>query len=372
MDTTLNPYPIALARIPGLGAKSIRQLLTLCTSPEEVFNLSHAQLVEVFGKHTAIIKSIESKHTLMQAEQELPELQRYGIRTLFFTQPQYPQRLNCAGCEDAPVLLYQLGSCNLNSQHQIAFVGARKCTDYGRRTTAQLVQEVSADKPVIVSGLAYGIDTAAHTAAVEADIPTVAVLGHGLDTIYPSDNRLLAKRILDHGGALLSEYPLHAPISPSNFPARNRIVAALSDAIVVVESGERGGALITANIAFGYHREVFAVPGRLGDPASEGCNNLIANNKALIIRNAVDLYFQLGWKTAMVGRRYHEEQQSLFASLAPDEQQVVDILQSCHEASLDELADKAGFSLPKTATILMNLELKKVLYCLPGRLYKLS
>lgn len=372
MDSSLNPYPIALTRIPGLGTKSIRRLLELIPSPETVFSYSHAQLQELFGKHTSIINAIESKKTLQDAEQELPQLQQYGIRPLFFTDPDFPQRLNSHGCEDTPVLIYQLGSCNLNSLHHIAFVGSRKCTDYGRSITTQLVQEVAPDKPVIVSGLAYGIDTAAHTAAVESNTPTVAVFGTGLDTIYPSENRLLARRILDQGGALISEYSLHAPVSPANFPARNRIVAALSDATVVVEANERGGALITANIAFSYQREVFAVPGRLNDPFSKGCNNLIADNKALIIRNAGDIYYQMGWKSSLMSHRLREEQQSLFAMLSADEQQVVDTLRECREATLDELSAKTSFSLPKMASLLMNLELKKTLRCLPGRLYKLS
>jgi DNA processing protein len=230
---------------------------------------------------------------------------------------------------------------------------------------------MNTDKPVIVSGLAYGIDTEAHTAALDNGMPTVAVLGHGLDTIYPHSNRSLAKRILDQGGALLTEYPLDTEIQPAYFPARNRIVAALADATVVVESAERGGGLITANIANGYNREVFAVPGRLDDPLSQGCNNLIANNKAIIIRNAGDLYFQMGWKSTINNARHHE-QQELFATLKADEQQIANLLQEYREMTMDEMEKKSDLSLPKIASLLMEMELKGAIRCLPGKIYKLS
>ena len=190
---------------------------------------------------------------------------------------------------------------------------------------------MGADKPLIVSGLAYGIDTAAHTAALANQLTTVAVLGHGLDIIYPSQNRSLAKRIVDQGGALLTEYPLHTEIKATNFPARNRIIAALSDATIVVEASERGGALITANIASSYFREVFAVPGRLDDHTSDGCNNLIVNNKAIMIRNAGDLFFQMGWKNTFDKKRRKEQQQSLFATLNINEKAIVDLLEKNKE-----------------------------------------
>ena len=287
----MNPYHIALTLIPGLGNRGIRQLLALCPEPEALFSMSHAQLKEIFQRHDSIISTIESKAVVAQAEQMLPLMEGYGVDTLFCTEADYPQRLNEAGCEDTPVLLYRKGRCNLNANHSVAMVGSRKCTDYGICTTTRLVQEMKADNTLIVSGLAYGIDTAAHTAALDNGLPTVAVMGHGLDIVYPYQNRYLARRILDQGGALLSEYPIHTGINAAYFPARNRIVAALSDATIVVEAAERGGALITANIANSYHREVFAVPGRLDDSLSEGCNNLIINNKAVMIRNAGDLFY---------------------------------------------------------------------------------
>ena len=346
--------------------------MDLYPEPEALFSMSKPQLKEVFGRHEAVINAIANRSTLPQAEALIAEAERYKIEILFFTDAAFPQRLNAAGCEDSPVLLYRLGTCDLNTQHSVAFVGSRKATDYGKTTTARLIQEMEGDKPLIVSGLAYGIDTAAHTAAVNNGVPTVAVLGHGLDIIYPHQNRNLAKRIVEQGGALVTEYPLHTDIQATNFPARNRIIAALSDATVVVEAAERGGALITANIASSYHREVFAVPGRLDDTTSEGCNNLIANNKAIMIRNAGDLFFQMGWKNTFDKNRRKEQQMSLFATLSPNERLIVDLLEKNREMSLDEIDKQCNLPLPKIASAMVELELKNVIRCLPGRLYKLS
>ncbi len=358
--------------MPGLGPKSIRQLTDICPDTERLFAMSRPELKEIFGRHESVVNAIAGKTTLPQAEAYIAEAAKYHIDILFFTDKDYPQRLNTAGCEDTPVVLYRLGQCDLNMPHSVALVGSRKATDYGQSTTARLVEEMASDNPLIVSGLAYGIDTAAHTAAVDNKTPTVAVLGHGLDIIYPSQNRGLAKRIMEQGGALITEYPLHTEIKATNFPARNRIIAALADATIVVEAAERGGALITANIASSYNREVFAVPGRLNDSTSEGCNNLIVNNKATMIRNAGDLFFQMGWKNTFDRRRHKEQQQSLFAELNANEKMIAGLLEKNREMTMDEIAQQSGLPLPKIAASMMELELKKVVRCLPGRLYKLS
>lgn len=368
----MNLYNIALTLVPGLGPKSIRQLIDINPDVEALFAMSRQQLKDIFGKHEGVINAIAGKTTLRQAETLVAEAEKYHIDILFFTDAAYPQRLNAAGCEDSPVLIYRLGQGDLNAEHSVALVGSRKATDYGRTTTIRLIEEMAADKPLIVSGLAYGIDTTAHTAAVDNGVPTVAVLGHGLDIIYPSQNRGLAKRILEQGGALITEYPLHTEIKGTNFPARNRIIAGLSDATIVVEAAERGGALITANIASSYNREVFAVPGRLDDSTSEGCNNLIVNNKAIMLRNAGDLYFQMGWKSAFDKRRRKEQQQSLFAKLTANEKIVVELLEKNKEMTMDEIDHQCDLPLPKIASVMMELELKNVIRCLPGRLYKLS
>ena len=368
----MNLYNIALTLVSGLGPKTIRQLFKLVNNAEELFSMSHTQLSELFTRHHSIIQAIESKTTMHAAEKIAGETERYGIEPLFFTDPAYPQRLNRDGCEDNPVLLFRLGKCDLNPRYSVAIVGSRKATDYGRTTASRLVKDLSAINTLIVSGLAYGIDTVAHAASVSCQTPTVAVLGHGLDIIYPSQNRNLAKQILESGGSLLTEYPLHTEIKATNFPARNRIIAALSDATVVVEAAERGGALITANIASSYNKEVFAVPGRLSDVTSQGCNNLIANNKAVMIRNAGDIFFQMGWDAPFDQHQHKAQQQSLFEALDSNQQVIVDLLEKNSEMTLDEIEKQSDMSLPKIASAMIELELKNIVRCLPGKMYKLS
>jgi len=306
------------------------------------------------------------------AEKEFEMAQKFNVKILFYNQPEFPQRLNRSECSDAPILLYMLGQCDLNNRHSVALVGSRKATDYGRSVTRRLVEEMQSDNTLIVSGLAYGIDTVAHAAALDMGLPTAAVLGHGLDRIYPSVNRPLAQQILNNGGALITEYCLNTPMSPAYFPARNRIIAALSDAVTVVEANERGGALITANIANSYQRDVFAVPGRLDDPCSMGCNNLVCSNKAILIRNAGDIFFQLGWKDTHDILQRENRQQELFATLDEKEMKIVNLLQENREMTLDDIVQKSGFPLPKSASMLVELELKNVIRTLPGQLYKLT
>ena len=367
----MNIYHIALTMINGLGNKGLRQLVELFPKVEEVYGLSHSQLKDVFANHDTIIAAIEQRTTLAEAERTYKELEEKHIRALFLTDEDYPQRLNREGCGDCPAMLYVFGSCNLNPQQSISIVGSRKATDYGHATTQRLVSEMAEHKPLIVSGLAYGIDTDAHTAALQYGLPTVAVLGHGLDRIYPAQNRNLARQIIAQGGALLTEYPLGTAINAKNFPARNRIVAAMGDATVVVEAAEHGGALITANMASGYMREVFAVPGNLDSPYSAGCNNLITNNKAILVRTAGDIYFQMGWHPSRDLQSLRPQQQELFAKFNREEQMLTDLIRQQHEMTLDEMVVQSGMSMPKTASIVVGLEMKNAICCLPGKKYKL-
>ena len=360
---------MALAMTSGLGNTSIRRLTELFPDVD-VFTLNHSELKEVFGKHEDIIDGILNKSAFARAEEELSFCEKNNICPLFFTDPGYPERLNRVGTDDCPALLYSLGSANLNPERSVSIVGTRRATAIGRDNTAVLVRELKAYGPLIVSGLAYGIDSAAHSAALESGLPTVAVLGHGLDRIYPASNRPLAKRILESGGALVTEYPSGTAITPSRFPARNRIIAALSDATVVVEASDRGGALITAAIANSYHREVFAVPGRLGDTYSKGTNNLIATNRALLTRGARDIAFQLRWPDA--GDQLTIEGIEPEKQLSSEESRVVDCLRDGDRMTLDELAAQTGFSLAKTASILFDLEMESIVHTLPGHTYQLT
>ncbi len=358
---------IALAFTPGLGNASLRKLIDLYPD-ENIFDLPLAELRTAFGHRENIINDLHNKSTFRRAEEELAFCETNNIRPLFFTDADYPARLNRPECDDCPALLYALGSADLNAERAIAIVGTRRATHAGRDNTAQLVQQLKAYNTPIVSGLAYGIDTAAHSAALDQGMPTVAVLGHGLDRIYPPENRPLAKRIIDAGGALLTEYPSGTAINPRYFPARNRIIAALADATIVVEASEKGGALITAAIASSYQRDVFAVPGRLTDTYSRGTNNLIATNRALLLRSADDIAAQLGWPQA--GQQLALAEAGSSEPIPPAEQKVLDILRQHDRLALDEVASLAGLPLPKAAALLFNLEMSKRIHTLPGHLYQ--
>lgn len=360
-------YEIALTFTPGIGCSACRQLIEICGSAEAVFSLSRSGLVELFGKRHALVDAIASRSAFARAEQEMHFVEQGGLRALFFTDEAYPQRLNSDETTDCPPLLYVLGDADLNAERNVSIVGTRRATQAGRDNCDALVRQLLPLGPVIVSGLAYGIDTAAHTAAVNHGLPTVAVLGHGLDRIYPQANRRLAEDIISHGGALITEYPSGTAINPRYFPARNRIIAALGDATVVVEASEKGGALITAAIAGSYGRDVFAVPGRLTDTYSRGTNNLIATNKAVLLRSADDLAYQLGWP--MPGRE--ARQQELFPTFTPDEQALLDLLHKNLSLGLDEMVALSGMTQAKVVAILFTLEMEKAVRALPGRCYEL-
>lgn len=360
---------IALTFIPRLGPTAIRRLLEAYPG-EDIFSLPRQELKAAFGSHIGIIESISSKSGHARAEQELAFCEKNGIRPLFFTDSDFPERLNRPECGDSPVLLYVMGRADLNAERTVSVVGTRRATAQGRDNTDRLVRDLKAYNTPIVSGLAYGIDTAAHTAALDHGLPTVAVLGHGLDRIYPPENRPLAKRILDAGGALVTEYPNGTAIHPKYFPARNRIIAAMGDATVVVEASEKGGALITAAIAASYQRDVFALPGRLTDTYSRGCNNLIATNRAQLLRTADDIAFQLGWP--LIGKQMAIAEAEEAAALSPTEQKVIDLLQEHDRMTLDEVAARLAASLPKAAGLMFNLEMRGLVHTLPGHLYQAS
>ncbi len=359
---------IALAMTPGLGPSSCRRLLDAYPG-QDPFSLPPTEIRTAFGSHRAIADAIVGRTMFARAEEELRFCVQHNIRVVFCTDEDYPQRLNREETEDCPVLIYVRGDLDLNPERSVAIVGTRRATPQGRDNTDRLVRQLAPLGTPVISGLAYGIDSAAHTAALEHGLPTVAVLGHGLDRIYPSANRRLAEDILEHGGALVTEYPSYTEINPGHFPARNRIIAALADAVVVVEASEKGGALITAAIAQSYHREVFAVPGRLADTYSAGTNNLIATRRALLLRDADDLAYQMGWPLP-VKNDSMAAQQSLFPALSHDEQRVVDLLREHTCLSLGELSTHTTLSQPALAAILFNLEMQKLIHALPGRLYQ--
>ena len=354
--------------IPGLGTIGCRKLLAAYPD-EDIFALPARELALAFGAHRQPLEAILHKSTHARAEEELRWCEKQGVKVLFCSDSDFPQRLNREETADCPVVLYVLGDADLNSRRVLAVVGTRKATLQGRDNTSQVVAGLQPLGVTVVSGLAYGIDKAAHQAALDNGMPTVGVLGHGLDRIYPPEHRQLASDILSHGGALVSEYPSGTGVNPHHFPARNRIIAALADATVVVEAARKGGALITATIATGYQREVFAVPGRLSDTYSVGTNALIATSKAQLVRGADDVAYQMGWPLPKQGISSGVQQQ-LFPTLSDEAQRLVDILYEQGDMGMDQLMLQSCLSMPKVASLLFELETAGLVRPLPGSMYQ--
>ena len=286
---------------------------------------------------------------------------------LFITDGGYPKRL--LNCYDPPTLLFYKGTGDLNTGRIVNIIGTRNPTDYGRQLTDKLVETLAQHNIMVVSGLAFGIDTQAHKASLKNNLPTVGVLAHGLDTIYPSENAKLARTILEQGGGLLTEFPSGTKPDKHNFPTRNRVVAGLCDATIVVETDIKGGSMITADLAIGYNRDVFAFPGKVTDAKSRGCNWLIRQNKAALISNGDELLETMNWLPHP--EKKPKVQRSLFIELTPQEKTIVDLLTSREQMHIDELNLKSGLPPSSAAGALLSLELQGVVARMPGKLYKL-
>ena len=288
-------YRMAFAGIRGMGVELAQRLLDVIPSERDFFALSDRELKSITGSRSKVWERVSRDEMLRKAEKELLFVEQKHVKVMYFTDSDFPQRL--LNASDAPILLYTIGDCNLNAKHVISIVGTRRSTHYGASFCDSLVKDLSQlldGELVIVSGLAYGTDINAHRAAIKYEIPNVGVQACGLNKIYPAEHRDDAAHIVKLGGAVVSDYTSQDPIHRGNFLARNRIIAALSDCTVVVESANKGGALVTANIAASYSRDVFAVPGRVTDEYSKGCNRLIMNNQAAAITCAEDAYSSTG------------------------------------------------------------------------------
>ncbi len=359
-------YQIALTMVPGIGPVSARKLLDEIDA-QSVFRQAKSTLMRVAGLEPDQADAIRSFTGFPLAEKELQFTAKQGIRALSYKGDAYPRRLK--ECADAPVILYYKGTADLNQHRVLAIVGTRKNTHYGKQVTEQLIDDLRDQQILIVSGLAHGIDSLAHRFSIKNKLETVAVLGHGLHQIYPAANHGLAKEILNSGGGLLSEYPGGVGAEPYHFPARNRIVAGISDAVVVVESLMKGGSLITADLANGYNREVFAVPGRLDDLRSSGTNAFIRSNKAALLDGASSLMNMLNWAPAAPLPR--PRQSELFVDLTPDESTIIRLLRESGIMSIDELNMRSGLGVGLVAGVILSLELRNQLLSLPGKRYKL-
>lgn len=360
-------YRIALAGMQGMGVDLARKLLDVVGSEERFFGMNEKELRALTGGRSKIYRDDYRRECLQRAVREEAFVTGHNISATYFADEGYPHRLLEA--PDAPAMFYSLGRCNLESAHVVSVVGTRHATQYGMAFCDRLIGELSQCVPdlVVVSGLAYGIDIAAHRAALKHGVPTVAVLPRGLNRIYPAMHRSDAIAIVKQGGMLLTDYTSQDAVQKSNFLARNRIVAALSDCTVVVESAGSGGALVTASLAMSYNRDVMAVPGRPGDEYSAGCNKLIATNKAALITGAGDLLAAMRWESAAGQPR----QLDLFPRLTAEEQAVVDAIRDRGEVHLNTLAQALGQPVYKLMSVLVELDCKKVITTLPGCRYAL-
>jgi DNA processing protein len=356
---------LALHFIPGVGPHSIKQLISYCGSATEVFKRPKGKLQLIPGIGPVAAGGIANHKSHDLAERELHKADREDTQILFYIDKQYPERLKTI--EDAPTILYFKGNCNLNHKKIVGIVGTRQATSYGRMVVEQIIEQLVPHEAMIISGLAYGIDIHAHRQALKQQLQTVAVMGSGIDVVYPGNHFDVARKMMDRGG-LITENCFGTKPDAHNFPSRNRIIAGMCDALIVVEAAQTGGALITAEIANSYHKDVFATPGNIGQTFSEGCNKLIKTNKAALLMSVKDLEYLMGWIPGIESVR-----STLAHELNSEEQQVVDAIKTKGiSMQIDELAWKTNIPPGVLATLLLQLEFKGQIKSLPGKLYQLT
>lgn len=358
---------IALTLIPDVGPVTSKLLISYCGSAEAVFKASKKELSKIpqIGLKTAE-RVVNCGDVFAAAEAQMRFISDNGGRVVTFHSKDYPKRLK--HFENSPLVLYARGEMDLNHSRTVAIIGTRTPTELGKIQCEKLVQELKSYNVQIISGLALGIDTCAHSWAVKSEIETIGVLGHGLDRLYPSANKKLAGDMVKNGG-ILTEFPTETNPDRENFPMRNRIIAGMSDVVVVIESKKRGGSIITAEFANSYNKDVFALPGRVSDTKSEGCNRLIKQHKANLLESAKDIAYIMRWEEE---DKHISVQKSLFVELSESEKAVVDIIQSEGEITIDDLNFSLKLSPSQLASMLLNLEFKGVIRSLPGKKYILA
>ncbi len=355
---------IALTLLQNIGHRKIRTILQHIDT-ESFFRVSKRRLKEIPSLGEKTLLNLNRDEALLKAEQFLSYFEKNDISPIFFQSEEYPYRLN--QCEDAPILLFKKGNMHFNQPKVIAIVGTRNATKYGKRCIDELLDGLKEQNVIVVSGLAYGIDIYAHQRCIELGIQTIGVLGHGLDRIYPSIHKNIANQMLENGG-LLSEFLPGTLPDREHFPMRNRIVAGMCDATIVIESGEKGGSMITAELANDYSRDVFAFPGNVENEFSKGCNLLIQKQKAHLITNSADFIHWMNWDSSIENVSI---QKSLFPNLNEEEQLILKIIEDKKEISLDILGLKTEMNSSKLSGILLKLELEGIVQQLPGMRYKI-
>lgn len=356
-----NIFEVALAVTSGLGPRQARGLLRTFVDAESIFQSGSKNLLRIPGLGPSKVNKLLHADTLRAAEMVVKTCKKEDVQIIGISLQEYPNRLR--ECEDSPLVLFKKGPCSLNSPRALAVVGTRSATAHGQRTTEQFIAQLAEKMQVlIVSGLAYGIDSAAHRQAVKVGLPTVGILAHGLDKIYPSDHHRLAMRMIENGG-LVSEFPPFTKLVKENFPRRNRIIAGLADAVLVVEASKSGGALITAELALGYNRDVYAVPGRINDAFSEGCLELIRQNKAALVTKSTDLIQAMNWDQ---DSNSHQQLTITFSRPLNEVEAKIKLLVNSGSNFIDSLAGALELNNSALAATLLQLELEGLIKSLPG------
>ena len=363
-------YKIAISLVPGIGCITAKSLIAYCGSAGQVFKEKEKILRTVPGIGTVLAKNILQSKVLSRAGKEVEFIGRNQVNAHFYLDESYPQRLK--SCVDAPILLFSKGKPDLNYNKVISIVGTRNATEYGRELVDKFILSI-AERGYdiqIVSGLAYGIDVQAHRAALRNNLSTVAVMAYGLETVYPSFHKAIAQEMCERNGGMVSDFLSYSSIDRKNFLRRNRIIAGLADAVVVVESAKKGGALLTAELAVSYNRDLFAFPGRVGETYAEGCHYLIKSNRAGLIENLGDLEYCMNWQPGSANRGV--SQPRLFNDLTPEEQKVADLLQTNGELTIDQICLQTGLPMNRVSPMLLSLEFSGIVKCLPGKVFRLT
>jgi len=365
----MNPdvkYLIGLLKLKGVGSTSVNKLVQHYGSAKSVFEqLPADNTTHLKGISQSAIDAICSGPNWLEVEKELSFIEKNKVQCLSFMDEKFPRRLKF--CADAPALLYYRGEVDFNHPKILAVVGTRRATPQGKKVTDKIITDLVSQNVLIISGLAFGIDIVAHQSALTNKLPTIGVLAHGLDRVYPSEHRQYAREI-ENNGAMLTEFTIGTKPDRENFPKRNRIVAGMADAILVIESQRTGGSMITADLGFGYGRDVFAIPGRPGDTQSQGCNFLIRQNKASLVESATDIKYLMNWREQPKPKQI---QKQMFVQLSTAEEQLINILTEKRKLPIDELCLTAGISISQASVPLLTLELNGMVRQLPGKIIEL-
>jgi len=364
MNYRKDVYRIALTKVDGVGPLTAKLLISHLGSVEAVFAASSKELFKIDGVGSSVIKSLKSTSIFAEAQKEYEHCLKQGIKLLYYLDKDYPGRLK--HFQDSPILLYHKGNNEINHKRTVGIVGTRSPSEYGKAMVEKIVEDLKPFDVIVVSGLAHGVDALAHRKAVTCQIPTYGIMGGGFEKIYPAANRSLANAMLKDGG-IMTEFGYKSKPDREHFPMRNRLIAAMSDAVIVIESGKVGGSMITADLANQYNKDVFAVPGRNIDTKSVGCNKLIKQHQANLIESVADLSYIMGWNKAK------EIQMTLaLVDLKPEEQKIVDLLKAKGKLELDYLHYELEVPISELSTTLLGLEFKSVIRSSPGRTYELA